>query len=725
MKVAWLLLTRSGRNNWNRLGLITTAIALGMLMVLIFMAGINALEARAQHRGWAQFDSRGGGNATKPIEGVSPLKTKIDVEGDLDKWQNEDIMVTSLRATGSTSPQLAGLPTPKEGEYYVSRGLDQAMRASLNAHIGERFGSKQIGIIPNTLSASPDALEVIRGMSQVEASGAHVADIYRFPNEAEVASWYSGQFGVMLLFGATILLFPIVMFISIATQLGSVQREKRYAALRLIGATRRQVTQIMAVESLSAALVGVMLGSLAYLVVLPLMAGYQFESMRFWQSDLTVPIGQYLLAVSLTLIFCLLTNWWGLRRVQVSPLGVARTQTSGKRPRIWQLLLLIPGIATFIWMALPTGKTWVGENVASDGLVLLVLIVGITCVMFGLILAGPWLTTTISSLIAGRTQNVTILLATKRIAVRSRQVFRSVGGVVLALFAGSFYLTAVGSVGSIVTATDNGYSQLKEDTAIVVSDAALTDFDVQLRTQSYVQSVATVGVAEDRTSLIDCKVLATYTKHTCPSGSDANDKILLNFGAATVKEVAIIKDVPPVIGKSYLVQLDSNSNLDQLRTFVTKTTGLDSPTQVVSGTYSQLPMPDPIMRELSGLAYAGMAVTLFVAIASLAISTIGGLLERQRSFVTLRLGGMTVGQMKRTVMIESLIPLISVSLLAASLGVWVGVVFTSAMSARAEPALTPLYFAIVGGSMAMAIVAIRLVLPMLDRITRPEANQTE
>jgi hypothetical protein len=134
---------------------------------------------------------------------------------------------------------------------------------------------------------------------------------------------------------------------------------------------------------------------------------------------------------------------------------------------------------------------------------------------------------------------------------------------------------------------------------------------------------------------------------------------------------------------------------------------------------------NPVIPELANLAYVGMGVTLFVAIASLIVSTIGGLLERRRSFVTLRLGGMTVAQMKRTVMIESIIPLISVSLLACGLGVWVGWVFVSAVSRSAKPTLTPLYFCIVIGSLLIATLAIRQILPMLGKITRPEENQTE
>ncbi|QIU86704.1 FtsX-like permease family protein [Trueperella pyogenes] len=61
------------------------------------------------------------------------------------------------------------------------------------------------------------------------------------------------------------MLFPVVILISIAAKLGSVQREQRYAALRLVGATNKQILSIVTFESLVAAVVGYALGALAYL----------------------------------------------------------------------------------------------------------------------------------------------------------------------------------------------------------------------------------------------------------------------------------------------------------------------------------------------------------------------------------------------------------------------------------------------------------------------------
>ncbi len=40
-------------------------------------------------------------------------------------------------------------------------------------------------------------------------------------------------------------------------------------------------------------------------------------------------------------------------------------------------------------------------------------------------------------------------------------------------------------------------------------------------------------------------------------------------------------------------------------------------------------------------------------------------------------------------------------------------------------ALKSLYFVMLGGSVVLTYLIIRMILPMLDKITRPEANRTE
>ena len=120
-----------------------------------------------------------------------------------------------------------------------------------------------------------------------------------------------------------------------------------------------------------------------------------------------------------------------------------------------------------------------------------------------------------------------------------------------------------------------------------------------------------------------------------------------------------------------------------------------------------------------------MAVTMAVAIISITVSTIGSLLERRRSMYMLRLSGMQVSELEHMVMIESLIPLIIMSLVSAGIGAWGGVVFTNIGSSTLRPTITPTYILVVIGSLVIAAIVIRLVLPMINRLTSPEANQTE
>src|SRR5690606_8581070 len=128
--------------------------------------------------------------------------------------------------------------------------------------------------------------------------------------------------------------------------------------------------------------------TVAFLLVLPLLGGFYFDGMRFWPSDLAVSMTQYISIVVTVLLLCVVANWWGMRHVQVSPLGVARRQVRSKQPHIIRLVPLVIGLAIYAWMA-TIGKSWVAEN-AEDEIALLVLMAGIMAIMLGLLTAGPY-----------------------------------------------------------------------------------------------------------------------------------------------------------------------------------------------------------------------------------------------------------------------------------------------------------------------------------------------
>lgn len=727
MSISWLLFKKSGKQSIGRLGLTTAAIALGIVMILCFVTTVNALISRGSHSAW-RYNAMDE-TSRAPVDGIAPLKMMSHTNGSLNKWQNQTIWTTSVAATGTTSPAISDIKTPGPGEYYMSEALAKVAKENPDADIGARFGTKYLGTLPRALDDSPDALSVIRGFTGEELAQLKpedAVDVYTMQSSDKLVSTSDPITNTVLLFGAAMLLFPIVMFISIATQLGSAQREKRYAAMRLVGASRSQITRILMFESLLASIAGVVIGSLVYVILRIPMTNIRFNDMRFWADDLVVHPGQYMLIVGLTLLLSIAANWWGMRRVQTSPLGVVRSQKINKKPRSWRLLPLIAGIGVFVWINLPFGNEWMQKYIAESPAPMLVMIGGIMLIMIGLVLSGAWMTSIASRIIAYFTKNAVTLVATKRIAGHSKQVFRSVSGVVLALFAGSFYLTAVSGVDKLSadTLARSGYAQIKPEAAAIFSSSS-TNFGNELRKQSYVQSSAEIYRTENG-HVIRCDALAQYTKRSCGADMAASDYVLLSFEAAPTDNLNAVKNFDTTAPKDYIVMLADNSDIDKLRSFVVSQIGLMSPqAYVVSGTYAQIPAINPITKELAGLAYIGMGVTLLIAIASLIVSTIGGLLERKRSLFTLRLGGMTVAQMKRAVMIESLIPLIVVSLAASGVGVWIGFVFITTLSRSLHPELSLLYFAIVIGSLVIAAIGIYLILPMIRSLTSLESNQTE
>ena len=279
------------------------------------------------------------------------------------------------------------------------------------------------------------------------------------------------------------------------------------------------------------------------------------------------------------------------------------------------------------------------------------------------------------------------------------------------------------------TIKDNGYSQLRDNTVIITSEALPDQFAGRLAKLPYISSVATFYSLEDEvgTDVVRCRDLAKYTDKTCPAGAKPDQFASINFMKPVVKQVPLAKSVDTAKTKQYLATITAQDHIEELRTFVVANTGTDGDniSYITSGYIAKQPHINPTIKSLASLAYAGIGVTLFVAIASLIVSTIGGLIERRRSLYTLRLSGMRLVQLKRLIMIESVTPLLLTSIASCSIGVWTGATFTAIFSTTLHPTLTPTYFAIVGGGLLVAIIGIYLLLPMVDRLTRADANQTE
>ncbi len=144
------------------------------------------------------------------------------------------------------------------------------------------------------------------------------------PHEALVEADPLSLAYVFLALFASVLLVPSLLgLLTQATRANLGGREEHLAVLRLIGATAGEVRGMMILESLRQALVGLVLGSVLYVVTCPAWSLLAFQEKRVgaWEM-LTWWVIPAAWIVVLVLAAC--SVWLALRRVAVTPLGVTK-----------------------------------------------------------------------------------------------------------------------------------------------------------------------------------------------------------------------------------------------------------------------------------------------------------------------------------------------------------------------------------------------------------------
>ena len=346
MSISWTLLKKSGRQSFARLGLTAVAIAIGVMLIGYFTAGVNGLIGLGNR---TNYLSKLVGAEQEPIPGVKPARINRPYRGNITDWHGRSIEQLKIYSTAETF-KFPELKVMQPGEYYLSPALKKVIDEHPTDDILARFGrfNKYLGTVPEKYLATPDSLLIISGVDakEVKEHDVHYSKIYRSGFDGN-STPYGATSVIVLSVGGAILLFPIVVFVSVATQLGATQREKRYAALRLVGATKRQVNYILILESLLASAVGVAIGLVGFQLLQTPLLNFRINGERMWPSDMRPSVLQYLVIIILTLGLTTFINWRRMRRAQISPLGVSHALEKVKKLRVWRIIVPAIGIGLY------------------------------------------------------------------------------------------------------------------------------------------------------------------------------------------------------------------------------------------------------------------------------------------------------------------------------------------------------------------------------------------
>lgn len=251
----------------------------------------------------------------------------------------------------------------------------------------------------------------------------------------------NAEFYVILAWIAVVLLVvPLVTLAGSAARLGVARRDARLSTLRLLGVTPREVVALTVVETAWQGLVGALAGMVGYALLLPVWTRVPFQGSTFSVAELWVGWPVLLAACVVVPLLAVVSGVVSLRRVVVSPLGVARRHTPPAM-RAVRAVLAVAAMGTFMVVTAALGAF--GAAAAAFG-------VGSLALGFGALnLIGPWVLGLLGRWRARLARTPAQLLAARRLVDDPRAIWRVVGGLGLA----GFVAGALAVIPTITSAT--------------------------------------------------------------------------------------------------------------------------------------------------------------------------------------------------------------------------------------------------------------------------------
>ncbi|MGX1272113.1 ABC transporter permease [Streptomyces phaeoluteigriseus] len=410
-----------GREGWVRAGLTAVGVGFGVALLLLSTALPNVLSAR-HDREQARLDY------TFAVD-VPPKADDTLLISDVDTtFRDKEVRGRLVEPEGPRAPLPPGLSRfPGRGEMAVSPALRELLAADGSALLRERLPYRIVGGIGESGLIGSQELAYYAGGSGLAAriDGSRTARLTEFGDPDPTPEEPDPVLVLLNIVVIVALLMPVAVFIAAAVRFGGERRDRRLAALRLVGSDSRMTRRVAAGEALAGALLGLVFGTVFFLVGRQVAGSVELMGVSVWPSYLDPsPTLAALVAVAVPGAAVLVTLL-ALRGVVIEPLGVVRAAKPARRRLWWRLLLPVAGLA-MLYPMLGQGRDNGDFNQYLVVGGVLLLLVGITALL-------PWLVeTVVGRLGAG---GVAWQLAVRRLQLSSGTAARMVNGIAVAVAA--------------------------------------------------------------------------------------------------------------------------------------------------------------------------------------------------------------------------------------------------------------------------------------------------
>ncbi|MEW2069152.1 FtsX-like permease family protein [Streptomyces sp. NPDC007346] len=408
-----------GREGWIRTLLTAVGVGLGVALLLLASSVPHLLDersARDQARKEAPVSGSSDGRAVESDSSVLRINATTE-------YRDRTVVGYLMRAEGPAPVRPPGVERfPGAGEMVVSPALKELLATPGNELLRERLPYEITGTIGDAGLRSPGELLYYAGSDTLTpAAGGHRVTGYGDPRESAPLPPLLVVLTVMV---CVVLLVPVAIFTATAVRFGGDRRDRRLAALRLVGADIASTRRIAAGEALFGAVLGLLIGLVFFL------AGRQFAgAVEIWDvsafpADLVPDPPLALLIMVAVPLTAVLVTLVAMRSVVIEPLGVVRRGHDRGRRLRWRLLMPLAGLAVLGY----TGRISAYEYAPVKPYAIAT---GAVLVLVGLALLLPWLVEACVSRLRGGP--VPWQLAMRRLQLNSGAASRAVSGVTVAV----------------------------------------------------------------------------------------------------------------------------------------------------------------------------------------------------------------------------------------------------------------------------------------------------
>ncbi|MET7458235.1 FtsX-like permease family protein [Streptomyces sp. NPDC005574] len=407
-----------GREGWVRMTLTAVGVGLGVALLLLCTVLPNVFAARDKVEN-ARFDYTYSDKAPPKADNTFLL-------ADTDTtWRDDDVRGRLLEPEGRRAPLPPGVDRfPGQGEMVVSPALKDLLASDGARLLRERLPYKITGTIGESGLIGSHELAYYAGASGLkltDSSPVHRLAGYGKPDAAPEKT--DPVLLLMILVVFVVLLTPVAVFIAAAVRFGGERRDRRLAALRLVGSDSHMTRRIAAGEALAGALLGLVVGTGFFLLGRQALGSTEVLGVSVWPSYLNPsPALAALVAVAIP-VAAVLVTLLAMRGVVVEPLGVVRASTQRRRRLWWRLLPPLAGLA----MLYPL----IGKGRKNGDFNQYLVIGGVLLLLIGITALLPWVVEAVVVRLGKGA--LSWQLAVRRLQLSSGTAARMVNGIAVAV----------------------------------------------------------------------------------------------------------------------------------------------------------------------------------------------------------------------------------------------------------------------------------------------------